>query len=92
MKQRRIGNMTDFWDLLERSIIVQSLITFGLIVTACVLWITNRPVPPDMMQILTIVVAFWMGSKVQQAVANTARKMGVANDVRDSNGGASDIS
>jgi len=84
--------MATFWDLLERSIIVQSLITFGLVVTACVLWVTNRPVPPDMMQVLTIVVAFWMGSKVQQAVTSTARKLGETDDVRDSNGGASDIS
>ena len=65
--------MATFWSLLQQSIIVQSVMTLTLVTTACVLWGSGRSVPPDMQQLLTIVVAFWMGSKVQHAVERAAR-------------------
>ena len=60
--------MATFWSLLQRSIIVQSLLTLGLVTTACILWGSGRSVPADMQQLLTIVVAFWMGTKAQHVV------------------------
>jgi len=69
--------MPTFWDLLERSIIVQSLIT-GLLVAATVyLYIAGRPVPEGLQTLTYTVVAFWMGSKAQHAVdSNRASRKG----------------
>jgi len=60
--------MTTFWDLLERSIIVQSLITGLLIAATVYLYIAGRPVPEGLQTLTYTVVAFWMGTKVQHTV------------------------
>lgn len=57
--------MDKFWELLERSVIIQSVVTLLLVVTVCVMAIRQWEVP-DLIKTLTIaVVTFWMGSKVQ---------------------------
>ena len=57
-----------FWQLVRDSIIVQSLVTLmlvGCIVTMCIMQIQI----PDYLQVITsIVVGFWFGSKVQNAI------------------------
>lgn len=60
--------MTKFWDLLERSIIVQSLLTllFGLAVVT--LAMLGRPIPDVLIQLTTVIVSFWMGTKVQHTI------------------------
>jgi hypothetical protein len=62
-----------FFDLLERSIIVQSTITLALIIACLYLWCAGRPVPTLLENLTMIVVAFWMGSKTQHTVDRTAQ-------------------
>jgi len=52
-------------DLLERSVLVQSLLTLMLMGAIVYLWLTGKPVPTDLTQFTGIVLAYWMGSKVQ---------------------------
>lgn len=62
--------MAKFLDLVERSVIIQSLLPliFG---GACVaLWIMGRTVPNELMQLTWVCVAFWMGAKTQQHLDN----------------------
>ncbi len=67
--------MTKFWDLLERSIIVQSLLTFMFGGSVVILAILGREIPDVLIQMTTVIVSFWMGTKVQHMVdANRSAK------------------
>lgn len=57
-----------FFDLLERSVIIQSVITLVLVVACIYLWCQGREVPKALESLTFTVVAFWMGSKAQHTV------------------------
>ena len=63
--------MTTFWSLLKESVIVQSIVTLALVLAIIVLVLTNRPVPDVMVNLTTLVLGYWFGTKVQHA-ANVA--------------------
>ena len=65
---------TTFWDLLNKSIIVQSLVTFGLVAVTIYLYAVGKPVPEGLHTMAMTVLAFWMGSKVQYSIDETARQ------------------
>ncbi len=56
--------MAKFLQLLEESVITQSVITFMVVATVCVMWGLQITVPQPLLDMAFIVVAFWMGSKV----------------------------
>jgi len=60
--------MTKFWDLLERSIIVQSLLTLLFGGAVVILALLGREIPDILVQMTTVIVSFWMGTKVQHTV------------------------
>jgi len=60
------NEMRKFWDLVKESVIVQGIITLGLVGTTCYLWVTGQPVPDDLWTALSIVLGFFFGSKFQQ--------------------------
>ena len=64
------GNGPSFWALLERSIIVQSLVTLAIIGVDLYLYATVGALPKGLDALTYIVVSFWMGSKVQHTVDN----------------------
>jgi hypothetical protein len=72
--KRVMVNMARFWELLKESVITQSLITLLLVVTVCVIYLTDRPVPSELSQLLWIVVAFWMGTKAQHVIESSTKK------------------
>lgn len=72
----RCKGMNQFWDLLERSIITQSIITAALIGVTCYLYVAGHPVPEGLQTLTYTVVAFWMGSKVQHSVDQAYAKKG----------------
>lgn len=57
-------NMNKFWELLEQSVITQSLITFMVMLTLCVMFIQGRVIPEFLTYVAASVLYFWMGSKV----------------------------
>jgi len=63
-----------FWELMEKSVIVQATVTAALVGTACYLWATGQPVPTLLAGTLGTVLGFWFGTKVQQWVNDKARR------------------
>lgn len=66
--------MDRFWELLERSVIVQGLITLCLVITVCVMVGVGRIIPEALWTALALVLGFWFGSKVQNEVHVQERK------------------
>ena len=63
-------------DLLERSIVLQAVITIGLLGVASYIWVMGREMPDDLEKLVFIVLSFWMGSKVQHTVdTNRIRRL-----------------
>ena len=65
--------MSEFIDLLRESVIVQGVLTIGVIATCCYLWVRGEVVPPELLQVLWAVLAFWMGGKVQSVIQRGRR-------------------
>ena len=57
--------MAKFLDLVERSVIMQSLLPILFGGASVVLWICGRAVPSELLQLTWVCVAFWMGAKTQ---------------------------
>lgn len=55
--------MEKFWDLFERSIIVQSTLTLIVISAYVYMLVRGTPVPTELSGLATLVLGFWFGSK-----------------------------
>lgn len=64
-----------FLDMLERSIILQGLITAVMVSVCGYLWLTGQSVPDDLQKGLWLVLGFFFGGKVQQGIAYAASAM-----------------
>jgi len=76
--------MGRFLDLVERSVIVQSVLPL-LFGGACVwLWVGGRAVPNELLQVTWVCVAFWMGAKTQSHLDNVQveKRRGSVTDLR----------
>ncbi|HUW96773.1 MAG TPA: hypothetical protein VMW58_13400 [Anaerolineae bacterium] len=62
--------MAQFWDLLERSIITQSLLPLMFGGVSCAIWLQGREVPAALLQLTIMCVVFWMGAKAQHTIDN----------------------
>lgn len=51
------------WELLERSIIVQALVTGALVLSYCYLTVQGLAVPDAFQDVMLVVVGFWFGSQ-----------------------------
>ncbi len=60
--------MQTFVDLLRESVIVQGVITIVFVVTICVLWIEGKPISPDLIQFVSLIIGFYFGAKVQSLI------------------------
>jgi hypothetical protein len=66
--------MDRFWDLLERSVIVQGILTLAFAGTVCAMTLMARPVSQEIWTALAVILGFWFGSKVQNEVHAHERK------------------
>lgn len=57
--------MTKFWELFERSVILQSIITLVLVGAVVYLFLAGREVPTELAQFTSLVIGFWFGSKIE---------------------------
>ena len=55
-------------DLIERSVIVQGLVTLGLIGVAGAMYLQGKPVPEGLIQCVYLVLGFWFGTKTQYII------------------------
>lgn len=60
--------MYQFWNHLKSSVIIQGTVTLMLIGTTCYLYIMGQPVPPELLGFDGLVLGFFFGAKVQQAM------------------------
>lgn len=60
--------MQKFWELFQESVIVQAVITLCLVGTACYMVVTGQEIPELLSTLLTLVLGFYFGSKVQQQI------------------------
>jgi len=60
--------MSQFLDLLERSIILQSVITTCFLLACIYLWVTQKPIPDALIQGLWVVLGYWFGTKAQHSI------------------------
>ena len=74
--------MKKFWELLERSVIVQSALTLLLVSTCVYIWLCDRILPDQLSYMTTTVVGFWFGTKVQSE-ANRAQIEAVRRQILD---------
>jgi len=66
--------MQKFWELLERSVIVQGLLTLGVTTVVCYLAIKGAEAPKDLWTLLGLAWGFYFGSKAQQTISVMAHK------------------
>lgn len=61
--------MKTFWDLLKQSVLVQALIALGTLSVILYLYATNQEVPETLVNIFLLILGYYFGSKMQQAIA-----------------------
>lgn len=61
--------MKKFLELLQSSVITQSVITIGVVGAWLYMTIAQIPIPISMENVVMIVVGFFFGSKYQQAIS-----------------------
>ena len=63
--------MKKFWELFERSVIVQATITLILVGGVVYMYIAGREPPETLLQMLFLVLGFYFGGKVENSKART---------------------
>jgi len=59
--------MDRFFDLLEKNTLVSSFIAAAMVITACVLWGMQIPIPKPLETALMLVLGYFLGSKIERA-------------------------
>lgn len=67
--------MDRFWDLLERSVIVQALLTLIFACVVCAMLLMGRPVAQEVWIAFGAILGFWFGTKSQAEASHLANKM-----------------
>lgn len=75
--------LTNFWDLLRESVIIQGLLTVGLWSAILYMAVTGQPIPDILTGGGYAILGFWFGTKVQTAIHQTAKT--VSQAVADAN-------
>ena len=65
--------MAKFWELLEKSVIVQGTVTLMSVGVACYLFITRGEIPDTLVQILSLILGFWFGTYSQKAIQSMSK-------------------
>lgn len=63
--------MEKFWDLLKESVIVQGVLTLALAGAVIYLCVIGQSVPDLLANAFLLVIGFYFGSKVQQAISRS---------------------
>lgn len=66
--------MDKFWDLLERSVIVQGAITIIIVITLCYMFVSGKPVPESLLAFASLILGFWFGTKSQKEIQSRSAK------------------
>lgn len=55
--------MQKFWELLERSTILQAVLTLLCAGTVCYMYLTGQEVPDSLVNIVMLIVGYYFGAK-----------------------------
>lgn len=66
--------MIKFWELMEKNVLVSSLLATGLVGAVIYLAVTGQEVPEIIAALCGTVVGYFFGAKVQQAASNAAMR------------------
>lgn len=75
--------MSRFWDLLERSVIVQGCLTLMVVGAVCYLACVGRVIPEQLGYAMAAVLGFWFGSKAASEARHIAKGVQSKQDVKD---------
>ena len=67
--------MDGFWQALRESVILQALMTLGLLGTIVYLYIAGRPVPQELTTAFMLILGFYFGSKTQAQLQANIREL-----------------
>jgi len=71
--------MTKFWELLEESVIIQGLVTLGLVGAVIFLVVTEKAIPEALFGLSSLSLGYYFGSKGQltgrQAAQSVMRQL-----------------
>lgn len=68
------GDMKTFWRLLEESVILQGVLTIGILGSLVYMWVAQVEVPNELYAFFGLILGHWFGTKSQFAI-NKARKV-----------------
>lgn len=66
--------MDKFWELMEKNVLVSSLLAAGLVGAVIFLAVTGKPIPEIIAALCGTVVGYFFGAKVQQATNSAAAR------------------
>jgi hypothetical protein len=68
--------MDRFWELLERSVIIQSTLALVCVLVVCYLYVTGQEVPDSLVNVIMLILGFYFGSKATNEIhlAGTRRR------------------
>lgn len=75
--------MDRFWNLFEKSIIVQSIITLMLMGSVTFMYVTRSDVPDNLVNMTLLVLGFWFGTKIQGNVNSNETKKVIMEVMED---------
>lgn len=82
--------MDKFWELMEESVIVQGIVTVFLLGVVGYLVCTGQPVPDNLNSALMLVLGFYFGSKSQQSITKTVKRLGNGRTTNSTCGNCAD--
>jgi len=66
--------MTKFWELFAESVILQAILALMFGGTVCYMYLTGMEVPDTLIALLSAIVGFYFGGKVQIAAIKASRR------------------
>lgn len=66
--------MAKFWELFAESVILQGILSLMFGGTICYMYVTQIPVPQELVALLGIIIGFFFGGKVQIAATKAFKK------------------
>lgn len=60
----KVSTKERIYDLIEKSVIVQALVTLCLVITACVMWAQGNTVPQSLINWASVMIGLYAGGKL----------------------------
>jgi len=67
--------MSTLIELLRESVLIQAVITLIVVTGVVYLYASGRPVPQELWSLVSLIIGFYFGSKVERQAQELARKV-----------------